>query len=62
MRPLKRDTSTDHSVNATSAKIPHQIAGHALTAGLLAANDQSPSQSKGLLARRRKRQARRSIH
>ncbi|MEM6411363.1 MAG: hypothetical protein AAF683_07485 [Pseudomonadota bacterium] len=61
MRPLKRETRTAQMANVQPVKIPHQIAGDKLAIGLAAANDQAQSR-KGLLTRRRKRHARRSIH
>ncbi|MEO1405530.1 MAG: hypothetical protein AAFV54_03445 [Pseudomonadota bacterium] len=62
MRPLKSETTTAQIAQVQPATIPHQITGGELAVGLAAANDQSPSARKGLLTRRRKRQARRSVH
>ncbi|MEO1475478.1 MAG: hypothetical protein AAFS13_03775 [Pseudomonadota bacterium] len=62
MRPLKRETVNAQVETVQPTKIPHQISGSALAGDLAAANDQSAPTRKGLLARRRKRQARRSFH
>ena len=61
MRPLKRETKTAQMATVQPVKIPHQITAGKLAVGLAAANDQSSSRG-GILTRRRKRQARRSIH
>lgn len=62
MRPLKRETTTARIEAVQPGKVPHQMSGSKLAVGLDAANDQSPSGLKGLLTRRRKRRARRSVH
>ena len=61
MSPLARETTTPQFETAPTQPIANLVAGHDLITDMVAANDTQPVKSKNLVARRRKRWARRSV-